>query len=205
MGRTGFGVEFSQADFGAPLSPYGQMLEQLGDDIDEISVSTVRIGVEQGRQLRAIEETRIHAIEMALELPGSESRRSRMALAERSVVSQVAASLRLSEFAARKLIWTARCLVNDVPLTLEHLSDGAISLRHAQILVGHMVGLDADSVRQLEAAVLNRGMQQTPPQFARSVRVMVERLSRATGVERQAETAENRITYVELAAPRSES
>jgi hypothetical protein len=70
MGRTGFGVEFSQADFGAPLSPYGQMLEQLGDDIDEISVSTVRIGVEQGRQLRAIEETRIHAIEMALELPG---------------------------------------------------------------------------------------------------------------------------------------
>jgi hypothetical protein len=52
------------------------MLEQLGDEIDEISVSSVRIGVEQGRQLRAIEGTRIQAMKWLSNYPG----RSRVAL-----------------------------------------------------------------------------------------------------------------------------
>ena len=49
----------------------------------------------------------------------------------------------------------------------------------------------------LERQVLPRGMEQTPPQFERSVRTMSERLNLESMVERQVAAAEERTIYIE--------
>jgi hypothetical protein len=197
MERTGFGVEFSDADSPTARTPYGAMLDHLGDLVDEISVVEVQVAMAQAARARRIEEARAWAVEAAEQFPGNDSRHSRIELAERSFAAQLAGALRMSEVAARNLMWSSRCLVNDLPLTLEYLSDGAISLRHAQILVEQVGILDPESVTMLEQKVLPRGMRQTPPQFERSVRTMSEKLNLESIVERQVEAAEKRNTYVE--------
>lgn len=200
MGHTGSIVEFRDAGQapgnGAALSPFAQMLEGLAERIDDIAVSSVRIAREQSRQLRNIEQARLWALEMATTASG-DAHHSSEELALRSLTAQVAASMRISEMAARRLIWTAQCLTTDLPLTLDYLSDGAITLRHAQILVDQVGLLDPESVTMLEQKVLPRGAQQTPPQFERSVRAMAERLNLENMVERQVAAAEKRVVFTE--------
>jgi len=201
MGYNGSGVAFAEADGSAPLTPYAAMLEQLAEDIDDLSASTVRVGREQAHQLTEVERVRARAVAMSLAMPegrtGADTHHARTELAERSVIAQIASSLRLSEYSARKLMWAAQCLVGQLPATLEALRDGAISFRHAQILVEQVAVLDPESLSMLEQAVLARGAQQTPTQFERSLRTMSEKLNLESMIERQAATADKRITYVE--------
>ncbi len=144
MGRSGFSVGFSDADSPAPRSPYATMMNRLGELVDDISVADVRVAMAQADRARKIEAARAWAVEAAMALPGDDSRHSRDELAERSFASGVATSLRMSEGAARSLIWGSRCLVNDLPQTLEALADGAISYRHAQILIEQVNILDPE-------------------------------------------------------------
>jgi hypothetical protein len=196
MGHTGSTVEFRDADQAPRLSPFAVMLEGLAARIDEISVSSVKIAREQATQLRNIEEARVFAVGAAAGIPGN-SRHSSEDLALRSLTAQVAGSMRISELAARRLVWTAQCLATDLPLTMSYLADGAITLRHAQILVDQVGLLDPESITMLEQKVLPRGSEQTPPQFERSVRAMAERLDLSNMVERQVGAAEKRVLYVE--------
>jgi hypothetical protein len=185
MGRIGFESGSDEPRSSAPSGSYGALMNGLGDLVDEISVASVCIASAQADELRRIERARIWAVDAASKLPGGDSRRSREELAERSFAAQLAAALHVSEGAARNRIWLARSLVNDLPLTLELLGDGPISTRHAQILVDQVGMLDPESLTMLEQRVLPRGMQQTPPQFERSVRTMSERLNPESMVERQ--------------------
>jgi hypothetical protein len=197
MGRTGFEVEFGDADSAAPSSPYRKMMERLGELVDDVSVEEIEVAMAHSSRARKIEETRAWAVAAVMALPGSDSRHSRSELGERSFAAELAANLHMSEGAARNLIWSSRCLVNDLPLTLQFLSDGAISLRHAQILVDQVGTLDEESIFILEQEILPSGMHQTPPQFEKSVRRMSEKLNLESIVERQAEAIEKRTTYIE--------
>jgi hypothetical protein len=197
MGRAGFGVEFGDAESDAPRTPYGQMLDRLGDLVDDISVAEAKVAMAQASRARMIEDARVWAVEAAAQFPGNESHHKRTELAERSFAAQLAGALHMSELAARNLIWSSRCLVNDLPETLVALEEGSISLRHAQILVEQVTVLDPESLSMLEQQVLSRGKQQTPPQFEKSVRRMSEKLNLADAIERQVEAEEKRTTYIE--------
>ncbi|HEX4057804.1 MAG TPA: DUF222 domain-containing protein [Galbitalea sp.] len=197
MGRAGFGVEFGDAESPAPLTPYGEMLERLGDFVDDISVAEAKVAMAQAARARRIEEARAWAVYAASQFPGDDSHHARTELAERSFVAQLAGALHMSEAAARNVMWSSRCLVNDLPDTLAALAAGAISFRHARILVDQVSILDPESVAMLEQKVLPRGKQQTPPQFEKSVRLMSEKLNLESMVERHVEAVEERNTYLE--------
>lgn len=197
MGRAGFGVEFIDADSPHPLSPYATMLEGLGDRVDDISVAEANVAMAQATRARRIEDARAWAVAAASQFPGNDSHHARTELAERSFAAQLAGALHVSEAAARNLMWSSRCLVNDLPDTLTALAEGAISFRHVQILVEQVSILDPASLTMLEQKVLERGKQQTPPQFERSVRRASEKLNLESMAERQAEAVEQRTTYIE--------
>jgi hypothetical protein len=196
MGLTGSTLGFAGAGDAPALSPFAVMLGGLAARVDDVAVSAVKIAMEQARQLRGIEQARQWALEMAASMSG-DAHHSGEDLAVRSLVAQLAASMRVSEMAARRLVWMAQCLTNDLPMTLDYLSDGVITVRHAQILVDQVGLLDPESVTMLEQRALPRGAQQTPPQFERSVRAMAERLNLENMVERQVAAAEKRAIFIE--------
>ena len=197
MGRNGFGVGFSSADSAASPSPYARMQDDLGALIDDVSVAELRVAAAQADRARKIEQTRVWVVATALALPGEDSRTEREAMAHRSFVAQLSAALRMSEGATRNLIWASEALVNTLPLTLEYLCDGLISLRHAQIMVDQVTTLGPVLTGLLEQEVLCHAAQQTPPQFERTVRRAAEKLNLDDAVQRQRAAAEKRTTYIE--------
>src|ERR1700710_708902 len=163
MGRTGFGVAFLDAGSPAPVTPYARMMDGLATLVDDVSVAEVKVAMAHAERARTIEAAGVGAVEAALELPGNDPRRTREELAERSFAAQMAAALHVSEASARNLIAASRTLINNLPLTLDYLSDGAISWRHVQILVDQVPNIGPELAAVLEQKVLCHGAQQTPP------------------------------------------
>jgi hypothetical protein len=216
MPNRTFGVEFRDPDAPIVTSAYVNLMEHLGDLVDEVSVADVKVSMAQAARARRIEDARAWAVEAALAVPSGglpsdashrlgahlgelsvPDRQRRIDWAERSFTAELASSLRLSDAAARNLIWASQTLVNLLPLTLQSLADGAIGYRHAQTLVDQATLLDAESLAMLEQKVLPRGAHQTPPQFDRSVRTLVEKLRTDDMVVRQVEAYEKRNFYTE--------
>jgi hypothetical protein len=211
MSRRSFGVEFRDPDAPTLTSPYATLMEQLGELVDEVSAAEVRVSMAQAARARRIEAARAWAVEAALAIPRGalpgdgprggellgEDRQRRIDWAQRSFTAEIASSLRLSDGAARNLVWASQTLVNLLPLTLQSLADGGIGYRHAQTLIDQATLLDAESLAMLEQKVLARGVHQTPGQFERTVRAFVERLRTDDMVVRQVEAYEKRNFYTE--------
>ena len=96
--------------------------------------------------------------------------------ARRVLVTELACALRIPERAAETLVAESRMLLNDLPLTFAALSSGAITWRHARVMVDHASSLDASSAHEFEAAALPHATNLTVAKFDRAARVQRERM-----------------------------
>lgn len=116
-------------------------------------------------------------------LPGMRSRAMR---------AELAAALGLSERTVESLVGRARALVHDLPATFAALRCGAVSDRHAQIVVDETAGLTRDEIVAFESEALLHAVELTPAKFARKARSIREHIRRRDLADRHAAAAEDR-------------
>jgi hypothetical protein len=75
-------------------------------------------------------------------------------VARRTVISEVACSLRLAERTAESLVGEASMFAGPMKATLQAMSTGAISYRHAQVLMDQLSFLPLEEVAVFEARLL---------------------------------------------------
>ncbi|MEO5312701.1 DUF222 domain-containing protein [Pseudarthrobacter sp. CC12] len=119
----------------------------------------------------------------AMEAPAESAFES--AAREMSIVAEVACTLTIGEGAASALLQDAHALTTSLPATLKAMEAGAISWRHAQIMVDETSGLDSAAAAALEAHFLDpeapnaaRGAsagELVPGRFRRKARAWRER------------------------------
>jgi hypothetical protein len=176
------------------------------DAIDEV----VRLDT----AINSLTALRTKAIEAARhESAATRSAGSSPLLEERSFRAEIAAALRVTERTAENLIGNARVLTEALPATLNALSTGSISYRHAVVMVDELAGLPPGSQAALEAVMVPRATQLTAPKLKAAVRVARERLHPETIEERQIAARETRgvsledgrdgmsTLFIELASP----
>ena len=155
----------------------GAMANTLGDLVDDIAaLERVEASIaahkaeliDQARQWSELVEsstTRANDSGWSLEVR-----------ARRVLVSELACALRIPERSAESLVAESRALVNDLPLSLQALREGAISWRHARVLVDHASSLGGEGIAEFEAAVLPFATTLTVAKFDRKARVVRERI-----------------------------
>ncbi|WP_438353233.1 DUF222 domain-containing protein [Microbacterium sp. CJ88] len=113
---------------------------------------------------------------------------------ERGIRLELAAGLRISEYAADRLLSQADALVRRYPRVLEALAGARITERHADLLAEALDGFPPEE-SALRDIVLEKGLalaeSQPVGQFRRAVRVLVDRL-RAVTLDRRHEEALSR-------------
>jgi hypothetical protein len=100
---------------------------------------------------------------------------SAVAVARRSLVSELAAALSLPERTTETLIDESRSLLRELPATMDALSNGDIGYRHAQLMIEHANSLPVAARRAFEESALPLAGRLTPSRFDRQARVLRER------------------------------
>lgn len=95
--------------------------------------------------------------------------------ARRVLVSELACALRLPERTAERLVANCTALVTTLHATLNALSSGEISWRHATVMVDHASSLDDEFATEFEGAVLPFARSLTVAKFDRAARRERER------------------------------
>jgi hypothetical protein len=226
MGYRGIGVEFVD-EHGDPFNARDVLVDEhdyFGDDastayaqhantlaslVDEVIEADVVIGLAISRRIQRIESARAFSENAAREpraavgasaaRPGS-SVPARVEMAMRSFTAEIASALRIPERTAARMIETGRKLVNELPSTLQALSEGRLSFGHAEVLVDQSFGLEPGEITDLEAAMIPLAASLTPRQFERRARSARERRSPETMVKRQEKAEDSR--YVDLTPER---
>ncbi len=150
-------------------TPAGMPARVLVDRLEQSTVSARRLAAERYTvidQLRELAEAQTGA-----------SWRDPDDLAWRDLRAEVAAVIHIHEKAAHTQLETARRLVHDFPTTLDGMRDGAVSERHAQILVRESAGLGPDLLAEYETRLLPSAGLLIPTRFeklAREIRAALE-------------------------------
>jgi len=97
------------------------------------------------------------------------------ALRERALNAELACGLRMPERTVQRLLGEARVLTHELSATLEGLSQGRFSYRHAQVLVDELAGLDDADRVALERVALGTAATTTVSQFRARVRKLREK------------------------------
>jgi len=167
------------------MAPAGRPADELGRlDAAGLSdaerVELVTLIAEQRNWLDAL-EARVLA-----EIDGADD--SELGLAQ----EEVSLALKVAPRTAQNRLKTARTLCRDLPNTLALLDKGAISQRHAQVLVESSWRLADELLPELEAALLARAPEQTVPQLQRAARRAELRLAPTTAETRHQQAAADR-------------
>ncbi|MCS5729096.1 HNH endonuclease [Herbiconiux moechotypicola] len=140
-------------------------LDAILDELVEVERSLARGAARRARLLAEATAVRLAQAER-----GSEG------LAMRSLVAEIGCATRVSEGTVARLVNEAEILVGSLPGTLEALSSGAISYRHAQVVARHAVSVPVGARAGFEAVVLHEAEVLTPSRFERVVRRERERV-----------------------------
>lgn len=154
-------------------------LDTMGELIDDVAEADRAVARAAARRAALIDQARSwsEATESLMPPDDSEVRRWAAArVARRCLVSELAAALRLPERSAENLIEESRSLLRELPATMNALTEGEISYRHAQVLIDHANSLPVDARRTFEAAALPFAMKLTVSRFDHRARVVRERL-----------------------------
>ena len=172
----------------------------LGGLVDSL-VETERVGarvaawrVEQVDQIRRFTELNTPVTTSHGMRPWSQA-----ATARRTVVSEVAAALRIPERSAETLVGESRMLVERLPLTMAGLSAGAFSFRHAKSIVAHAQSLPDELHGAFEAAVVPSASRLTVSKFDQKARQVRERMDASTIAEPHQKSLADRETFFEPA------
>ena len=120
-------------------------------------------------------------------------------LSRRSFITEIALALHVPERTAQDRILTGKFLVNQLPATLQALSQGSISYRHAQVMVDQCLSLDDDSIHAFEEKALPKAKNLTVSKFLTAARELRERMNPESIAERQRLAFDDRDTSVDAA------
>ncbi|UGS25532.1 HNH endonuclease [Microbacterium resistens] len=120
--------------------------------------------------------------------------------AERSMFAEVSAGLKVTRFAATKALATGFALSDRFPATASALRNGAISRRHAEVIVDGAapLGVSAtDAHRAYEGQVVPYASAETPARTQAFARSVVAAVAPRTAVERHARARDDRRVTVQ--------
>jgi hypothetical protein len=149
----------------------------MGELIDDAVEADREVARAIARRAAIIDQRRAWSEATAPLMPPDPSivRRWRtQAVARRSLVSELAAALRLAERTAENLVEESRSLLHGLPGTMAALSNGDISHRHAQAIVDHANSLPVQARRPCEKAALPFAKKLSLSRFDRKARVLRE-------------------------------
>jgi hypothetical protein len=137
-------------------NPETDLAERFAQAIGAVAATEAEIASLAARRARQVEQARelSEAFER-ITRPVDAQRWSPAMAANRVLVSEVAAVLRLPERTAETLVGESRILVTELRGTLAALDAGDISYRHAQRLIDHASSLPAEARAEFEADVLD--------------------------------------------------
>jgi len=150
----------------------------MGKLIDDVVEADHEVARAIARRADVIDQARAWSEATASLMPPDPSvvRRWRAeAVARRSLVSELAAALRLAERTAENLIEESRSLLRRLPGAMAALSEGDISHHYAQVIVDHANSLPEDMRRSFEKAALPFAEKPTASRFDRKALVLRER------------------------------
>jgi hypothetical protein len=197
-------------DLPIPNGPIGEQLEALGTGpgaisyLNAIETKTLdadeRIAYLQAwerQQGWLAEQTQIALLAVAGQEPEPDMVGGRRSF-ERDdwARDEIAAALGVSTRTAGSRVHTARLLDRCLPSTQALLGAGAISWRHVQALIDECAGLPDETVRAVEARVIERAPRQTAANFRRSVRRAVLALADVCGQLAEAVTKTQRAVWL---------
>ena len=170
----------------------GAMANTLGELVDSIAALS--------RMEASIAAFRAELIDQARqwsEVTESQTARhqggwSASVVARRELVTELACALRIPERAAESLVEDSRSLLNELPATFAALKVGAISWRHAHVLIDHANSVPENTRLAFEAAVLAYATTQTVAKFDRAARRERERVHPESIDQRVVVAVENR-------------
>ena len=176
----------------------GEYTDQLLTRLEENRRQAAAI---EAQQLTILDALRRHSEQSEALHPDQATthRWSDSAVARRTLVTEVAASLRLPERTAERLIEEARMLVHLLPGTFAALQVGEISRRHATVLVDHAQSLPAEALPAFETAALPYARTLTPTKFDRKARILRERTHPDSIHARTVQATENRCVTLDPA------
>lgn len=153
-------------------------LDTMGQLIDDIAEANRAIARATAGRATLIEQARTGSEATASLMPADESivrRWNSAEVARRSLVSEVAAALRLLHRTAENLIHESQTLLRELPATMGALTEGRTSYRHAQVMIDHAGSLPESTRRSFEKGALPFAAKLTPSRFDRKARVPRER------------------------------
>lgn len=117
--------------------------------------------------------------------------------ADRSFRAELATIVQIPEATAGSLIANSQTLVNELPATLDALTAGTISYRHAEKIVDNATSLPVQSRAAFEAAVLPAAEVMTVTKFAERARKIRERLHPESITDRHVAALESRTVGID--------
>ncbi len=172
-------------------TPAGGTARVLVDRLEQSTVSARRLAAER----YAI----IDKLRQVAEAETGASWRDPDDLAWRDLRAEVAAVIHIHEKAAQAQLEIARRLVHDFPTTLAGMRDGAVSERHAQILVREASGLGPDLLSEYETRLLPSAALLIPTRFEKLAREIRAALEPEALIQRHQEALADRRIAVEAA------
>jgi len=154
-------------------------LDTMGELIDDVVEADCAIARGAAKRAALIDQARSWSEATASLMPidSSQVRRWTTArVARRSLVSELAAALRLPERSTENLIAESRSLLRELPATMTALTKGQISYRHAQVMIDHANSLPAEARRAFEQSALPFAMKLPVSRFEHRARVLRERV-----------------------------
>lgn len=118
-------------------------------------------------------------------------------IVERSIRLELAAAMRVTEYAAGRMIVLAEGLVHRYPAALDSLSAGRVTIKHAEILVDAVDQLPPELQGEVAARAVELAESEPVGTFRRSLRALVETAQAATLEERWRAAVQNRRVVVE--------
>ena len=131
---------------------------------------------------------RVHTVRFGESAPG---------MARRSMVAELATALRVPERTMGELVDEAQALVEHFPAALAAMRTGAVSYRHAEVLMDHTRDLDGPGRARAEAALVELASRQTVSRFRASARRWRELHHPRELAERHRAAAEQRGVWVD--------
>jgi hypothetical protein len=113
-------------------------------------------------------------------------------LAWRSMVAEIAVATRLADRTVQAMMGRATELVTTLPLVLDALESGSISIGHARVILEHATGIEGAAREDYERITVARAAATTPGKLAATAKIAAARLRAGTFEDRHAESRENR-------------
>lgn len=184
-GRVGSVVEALSTT--SPVT-FAEADEALGVLLDAVVAADRELAVVAARRAELIDRVRLWSRDSVDALARARGLERGSAgdhvIAARSTTAELACALRLPEGSVTALLVESEALVHDLPATMGALRDGAVSYRHAQVVMSATAALDEGPVRELDVMLAERAKTTTVANLGRVARRARERHDTRPLVER---------------------